>query len=331
MATVRLFARLRELAGSSRVEVDGETVGEVVKAAAERFGSEFAATLDTARVWLNGEEADPSDPVESGDEIAILPPVSGGASTITDSVQPGAVVPGVAALALVVLHLRGDAALWAAGLVAAAGLWAIDIANRMELRQRSFPAIAVVAGSVAGAVLASAMGGAGMAVAVALSIAIVLSWGVFAAGFRSVDTVAPGAMVAVLASAAVSSLVLARSESSPDPEAVDVYLVAVILALGLGALVDRFAQIPFLDPFTVTAVVAILGAVITAFVRDLDVAGYLLVGLGLAVTLVAGRGLGGMLRTGAVSLTERAPGFLVPFDGAVLAASLFYPLIRLVL
>lgn len=38
-----------------------------------------------------------------------------------------------------------------------------------------------------------------------------------------------------------------------------------------------------------------------------------------------------MLRTGAVSLTERAPGFLVPFDGAVLAASLFYPLIRLVL
>jgi hypothetical protein len=146
-----------------------------------------------------------------------------------------------------------------------------------------------------------------------------------------VDAIAPGAMVALLASSAVGSLVLARSEVSPDSEAVDVFLVAVILALALGAIVDRFSQIPFLDPFTVTAVVAILAAVLTAFFRDLDVAGYLLVGLGLAVTLVAGRGLGGMLRTGAVALTERAPGFMVPFDGAVLAASLFYPLIRLVL
>src|SRR5690606_38709898 len=115
MATVRLFARLRELAGSSRVEIEGATVGDVVAAAAERFGSEFAATLDTARVWLNGEEADPSDPVSPGDEIALLPPVSGGAATLTDSFQPAAVVPGVVALVLSLVNLRGDAAMAAAG------------------------------------------------------------------------------------------------------------------------------------------------------------------------------------------------------------------------
>ncbi|HEX7099610.1 MAG TPA: MoaD/ThiS family protein [Acidimicrobiia bacterium] len=331
MATVRLFARLRELAGSSRVEIDGATVGDVVNAAAERFGTEFAATLDTARVWLNGEEADPTDPVSPGDEIALLPPVSGGAATVTGSFSPGAVVPGIVALVLVLLNLRGDEALWAAGLVAAAGVWAIDIAARMELRGRAFPAIAVVASAVVGAVLSSAMGAVGMTLAVAFAVVAVLSWGVFVAGYRSVDAIAPGAMVALLASSGVSSLVLSRSETSPDPEAVDVFLVSVILALALGALVDRFSQIPFLDPFTVTAVVAILAAVLTAFFRDLDVAGYLLVGLGLAVTLVAGRGLGGMLRTGAVALTETAPGFMVPFDGALLAASLFFPVIRLVL
>src|SRR5690606_3600287 len=192
MATVRLFARLRELAGSSRVEIDGATVGDVVNAAAERFGTEFAATLDTARVWLNGEEADPTDPVSPGDEIALLPPVSGGAATVTGSFSPGAVVPGLVALVLVLLTLRGDEALWAAGLVAAAGVWAIDIAARMELRGRAFPAIAVVASAVVGAVLSSAMGAVGMTLAVAFAVVAVLSWGVFVAGYRSVDAIAPG-------------------------------------------------------------------------------------------------------------------------------------------
>ncbi len=78
MATVRLFARLRELAGGSRVQIEGATVGEIVAAAGEQFGSEFAASLETARIWLNGEEADYDDAVDPGDEVAMLPPVSGG-------------------------------------------------------------------------------------------------------------------------------------------------------------------------------------------------------------------------------------------------------------
>ena len=59
--------------------------------------------------------------------------------------------------------------------------------------------------------------------------------------------------------------------------------------------------------------------------------GYLLVGLGIAVTLIAGNGLSSMLRTGRVSLTERPPGLLGSMDGIVLAATIYYPLIRLVL
>ena len=79
MAVVRLFARAREIAGRGRDEVDGDTVAEVVAAAAARYGSAFVELLPTCRIWLNGDEVDPSTPVGAGDEVAVLPPVSGGA------------------------------------------------------------------------------------------------------------------------------------------------------------------------------------------------------------------------------------------------------------
>jgi hypothetical protein len=71
--------------------------------------------------------------------------------------------------------------------------------------------------------------------------------------------------------------------------------------------------------------------VAAAAVWDLDAVGYLLVGLGIAVALVAGHGLSSMLRTGRVALTERPPGILSSLDGVVLAAAIYYPLIRVIL
>jgi molybdopterin converting factor small subunit len=78
MATLRLFASVRVAAGTGRATVDGSTVGEVVDAACERFGPDFAALLQSCRIWLNGEPAERSDEVRDTDEVAILPPVSGG-------------------------------------------------------------------------------------------------------------------------------------------------------------------------------------------------------------------------------------------------------------
>lgn len=331
MATLRLFARLKEIAGSARVEIDGSTISEVLDEANRRFGSEFALAAKTARVWRNGDEAELGDPVEPGDEVALLPPVSGGSATITATPQLTAAVPVVVTAVLVFANLRGDEAWWAAALVAAAGLWVIDVADQMHARGRPFPAIAVALGAVAGAVISQALGPVGLAVALALAVAIVLSWGVGVAGYRSVDTMAPAVMVGMLAAGAVGSLVLTRLEGTPDPQAIDVFLFSVIVATLLGIVVDHLADLPYLDPYTVTALAAILTTVIVAVVQDLDVAGYMLVGLGLAVTLVAGRGLGALLRTGSPALAERAPGFLRAFDGAVLAALLYFPLIRLVL
>ena len=78
MATLRLFAAAREAAGTGRETVAGATVGQVLVAARERFGDRFAAVLDGSRVWLNGDPATDDDPVTEHDEVAVLPPVSGG-------------------------------------------------------------------------------------------------------------------------------------------------------------------------------------------------------------------------------------------------------------
>ena len=78
MATLRLFASVREVAGTGRAEFDAATVGEVIAQATEAYGDEFEALLPTCRIWLNGEPAVDSQPVDGRDEVAVLPPVSGG-------------------------------------------------------------------------------------------------------------------------------------------------------------------------------------------------------------------------------------------------------------
>jgi MoaD family protein len=76
---VRLFAALRELAGASEVEAEGKTAGEVADVLSERFGERFAQIAAVGSVVVNGERASRSTPVAAGDEVALLPPVSGGA------------------------------------------------------------------------------------------------------------------------------------------------------------------------------------------------------------------------------------------------------------
>jgi molybdopterin converting factor small subunit len=78
MAVLRLFASAREAAGTGHDHVDGDTVGAVLAEARGRYGEGFAQVLDGCRVWRNGEPASAADPVGTDDEVAVLPPVSGG-------------------------------------------------------------------------------------------------------------------------------------------------------------------------------------------------------------------------------------------------------------
>lgn len=80
MATLRLFAAARESAGTGSAQIDGATVGEVLAAAVARYGEGFQTVLASCRVWVNGDPADPHTTVGSTDEVAVLPPVSGGST-----------------------------------------------------------------------------------------------------------------------------------------------------------------------------------------------------------------------------------------------------------
>jgi molybdopterin converting factor small subunit len=78
VAILRLFAAAREAAGTARDTVPGDTVGEVLERATDRYGPAFATVLGECRVWRNGEPAERSVAVREDDEVAVLPPVSGG-------------------------------------------------------------------------------------------------------------------------------------------------------------------------------------------------------------------------------------------------------------
>jgi molybdopterin converting factor small subunit len=79
-----LFASAREAAGRSRDDFEvpaGIALGQFLTDAVARYGESFALVLATARVWVNGDEpaAERATVLNDDDEIAVLPPVSGGA------------------------------------------------------------------------------------------------------------------------------------------------------------------------------------------------------------------------------------------------------------
>lgn len=82
MPTLRLFAAAREAAGRSVDEVPGATVEDVLDAARARYGETFAEVLTTSGVWVNGEPATGDTVVGGDDEVAVLPPVSGGMTSV---------------------------------------------------------------------------------------------------------------------------------------------------------------------------------------------------------------------------------------------------------
>ena len=79
-----LFASAREAAGTGSAEFDetedAPSLGALLDVACVRFGPAFAEVLATSRVWVNGDEPPGGRACRlvAGDEVAVLPPVSGG-------------------------------------------------------------------------------------------------------------------------------------------------------------------------------------------------------------------------------------------------------------
>lgn len=62
----------------SRDEFEAESVHELVRLACLRYPEEFSELLSSCRVWVNGEDATPARTLRADDEVAVIPPISGG-------------------------------------------------------------------------------------------------------------------------------------------------------------------------------------------------------------------------------------------------------------
>ncbi|MFL5766577.1 MAG: MoaD/ThiS family protein [Actinomycetota bacterium] len=89
MPRVRVFASLRDLAGERVVDVPGGSVEELLRAAGDRYGAEFESIARVGSVVVNGERADPRAEVSEEDDVAFLPPFSGGAGDPASGNQDG--------------------------------------------------------------------------------------------------------------------------------------------------------------------------------------------------------------------------------------------------
>ncbi len=77
---LRLFAQARDAAGTGTDAFEATTLGDLLGQARARYGADFVAILERSRVWVNGDEPPDGDStsVRDDDEVAVLPPVSGG-------------------------------------------------------------------------------------------------------------------------------------------------------------------------------------------------------------------------------------------------------------
>jgi molybdopterin converting factor subunit 1 len=78
--TVRFFALFRELAGMDSIDLQvepGLTLGDLKSVVTQRFPRLAASFMSTAAA-VNGNYSNDSIPLKPGDEVAFLPPLSGG-------------------------------------------------------------------------------------------------------------------------------------------------------------------------------------------------------------------------------------------------------------
>jgi MoaD family protein len=84
MAKVKFFAALRDVTGTPSDEIEAPTVGDLIVVAIDRYGEKLAKSLGFSKVAVNGtliaELQGESTPLTSEDEVAFLPPVSGGSA-----------------------------------------------------------------------------------------------------------------------------------------------------------------------------------------------------------------------------------------------------------
>jgi molybdopterin converting factor small subunit len=315
MATVRLFARLREIAGADRVELDGATVESIRDAAAARFGEEFAAAMAGAQVWVDGVRVPAHSAVAEGAEVAILPPVSGGAFVVRSPVtfEFGLVLAFTAGLTLAnFLSIQ-----WLAVVtVLLMTLWAYDIVGTGERRGLFVGSVPIHLGVVGGVLATYRFGAAGMAAAMAGTVMLGLTWGVLREHLRDVDSIAGTALLGLAGCIGASSLMLIRLRSRDEAL---VFLVIALAAIVVAWLSDR-SEMPIVDPMIGMILGGLLAGLAASALWAPTVSTSVMASVAAVAGLVAGRTVGMLVRAGGYFGGSDLPGSLGYFDGVVLAA-----------
>ena len=319
------------MAGHSRIEVDGATVKEIIDGAGSRFGADFRAASRSAAIWRNGDPVELDDPVDEHDELALIPPVSGGSGLMVGEVVDASLVTGLLGLLVLIgTNLAPGRAWWAAGVVLLLSLWSTDLASRLEERGREPATIAILAALVLTMIAAHVWGGVGYGLALFIAVAVVLGWGVAVSTYRSIESVAPSVVIALLGASAVGSLALARAQFEEEHHAISILILVAAVSTLTGYVLSRM-RTPLIDPYSGIALAAVVGSTLGAVIWREDIVGFVLIGLGLAALLVAGRSLGSIIRTGRLALSESAPGSMSVLDPLILASALYLPLLNAIL
>ena len=321
MATLRLFAGLRESAGTSEVTVEADTVGQILDAAVADYGEDFARDLTAARVWVNGEPADRDTRVSDEDEVALIPPVSGGATVAQAAADPAEnVLSFILLLALFIASwIPVEWFVVVAVGAALAWLWDLTATDARSLnRLNVYP---LLLGPPIAGMATYAWGIEGWAASVGAAILIAISWPIFDKAQRDATNIASTATVAVVAATGTGAFVLLRMIST-----MTVLSFTFIVAAGiLGAVATSVYGGQTLDPNVGTfAASVIAGVLIGLFATEVGLTAGLLGSVLAGAGLIAGRAFGSLMRVGTIIHTTRAPGLLSPLDGLLFAAPLFW-------
>jgi molybdopterin converting factor small subunit len=324
MARLRLFAILRETAGTGSAQIPGETVAEVVANATARFGPNFARALLTAQTWVNGERAGPATPVHDDDEVALIPPVSGGTTLVR---SPAGLE--VALLAAVTAFLFVGNALspqWFAVAVVLTGLlWGYDLAGAAGRRGLWVGAVPIIVSVTAGTLASYRFGNTGMAAATVGAVLLAMVWSVLTPHLRPIESIATGALLSAIGSLGTGALMVLRLRSEAEMTSFLLVAAVAIAASWLAASTDLAP----VDPLT-AAVLAALGAgVLAGAVWSEDLWPTVVAAAAAAAGLVAGRNIGSLARSGGFFLTGATQGSLVHLDGMIVAAGGFWVALHL--
>jgi len=77
---VLFFAGAREMAGTAEAVFPwaGLSLATARQSLTQRYGADFERLLASCAMWVNAQPAKPEKVLAPGDEVAVLPPVSGG-------------------------------------------------------------------------------------------------------------------------------------------------------------------------------------------------------------------------------------------------------------